>query len=291
MHAEKSDFTIVRMARLLDVSRSGYYAWTKRGPSARAVRSERIEAKIAWFHGESDEVSGTPRILADLREDGEIISRKTVAKTMRRLGLRGVCPKRWKTTTVTDAGDTYPPDAVKRRWDTGALNTVWIGDITYLRTWEGWLYLATVIDAHSRRVIGWAIADHMRTDLVEDALRMAIVLRGQRPAKVVFHADRGTQYASDQITRFAATNGITRSMGRTGVCWDNAMAESFFATLKTEFYYRRVWPTKAGAARAVGAWIEDRYNRRRRHSALGQISPVRYELQHCNDTAAALQAA
>jgi len=291
MHAEKSDFTIIRMARLLGVSRSGYYAWTKRGPSARAVRSERIEAKIAWFHGESDEVSGTPRILADLREDGEIISRKTVAKTMRKLGLRGVCPKRWKTTTVTDPGDTYPPDAVKRQWDTGALNTVWIGDITYLRTWEGWLYLATVIDAHSRRVIGWAIADHMRTDLVEDALRMAIVLRGERPAKVVFHADRGTQYASDQITRFAATNAITRSMGRTGVCWDNAMAESFFATLKTEFYYRRVWPTKAGAARAVGAWIEDRYNRRRRHSALGQISPVRFELQHCNDTAAALQAA
>ncbi len=291
MHAEKSDFTIIRMARLLGVSRSGYYAWTKRPPSARAVRSERIEAKIAWFHGESDEVSGTPRILADLREDGEIISRKTVAKTMRKLGLRGVCPKRWKTTTLTDPGDAYPPDAVKRRWDNGALNTVWIGDITYLRTWEGWLYLATVIDAHSRRVIGWAIADHMRTDLVEDALRMAIVLRGERPAKVVFHADRGTQYASDQITRFAATNGITRSMGRTGVCWDNAMAESFFATLKTEFYYRRVWPTKAGAARAVGAWIEGRYNRRRRHSALGQISPVRFELQHCNDTAAALQAA
>ncbi len=113
-----------------------------------------IEAKIAWFHGESDEVSGTPRILADLREDGEIISRKTVAKTMRKLGLRGVCPKRWKTTTVTDPADTYPPDAVKRQWDTGALNAVWIGDITYLRTWEGWLYLATVIDAHSRRVIG-----------------------------------------------------------------------------------------------------------------------------------------
>jgi putative transposase len=291
MHAEKSNFSIVRMARLLGVSRSGYYAWTKRGPSARAIKATRIEQKIAWFHGDSDEVSGAPRILADLREDGEIISRKTVAKTMRKLGLRGVCPKRWKTTTLTDPGDTYPPDAVKRQWDTGTLNAVWIGDITYLRTWEGWLYLATVIDAHSRRVIGWAIADHMRTDLVEDALRMAIVLRGERPAKVVFHADRGTQYASDQIARFAAKNGITRSMGRTGVCWDNAMAESFFATLKTEFYYRRVWPTKAGAARAVGAWIEDRYNRRRRHSALGQISPVRFELQHCNDTAAALQAA
>ncbi len=175
---------------------------------------------MAWFHGESDEVSGTPRILADLREDGEIISRKTVAKTMRKLGLRGICPKRWKTTTVTDSNDTYPADAVNRAWDTGVINAVWIGDITYLRTWEGWLYLATVIDACSRRVIGWAIADHMRTDLVEDALKMAITLRGELPEKVVFHADRGTQYASEQITRFATANGITRSMGRTGVCWD-----------------------------------------------------------------------
>ena len=181
---------------------------------------------------------------------------------------------------------------MRRQWDAGVLNVVWVGDITYLRTWEGWLCLATVIDAHSRRVIGWAVADHMRTDLVEDALRMAIVLRGERPAKVVFHADRGIQHASDQITRFAATNAITRSMGRIGVCWDNAMAESFFATLKTEFYYRGVWPTKACASKAVGTWIEDRYNRRRRrHSALGQISPVSFEMQHCNQPAAALQAA
>ena len=291
MHAEKSNHTLSRMARLLEVSRSGYYAWTQRPPSKRAVRAERIEAKVAWFHGDSDEVSGAPRILADLRDDGETISRKTVAKTMRKLGLRGICPKRWKTTTVTDSNDTYPADAVNRAWDTGVINAVWIGDITYLRTWEGWLYLATVIDACSRRVIGWAIADHMRTDLVQDALQMAITLRGELPEKVVFHADRGTQYASEQITRFATTNGITRSMGRTGVCWDNAMAESFFATLKTEFYYRRVWTTKAGASTAVGAWIEDRYNRRRRHSSIGQISPVTFELQHFNQTAAALQAA
>lgn len=220
MHAEKNNFTIVRMARLLGISRSGYYAWTKRGPSKRALRAVRIEEKISWFHGDSDGVSGAPRILMDLREDGEVISGKTVAKTMRKLGLRGICPKRWKTTTLTDAKDTYPADAVNRRWDTGVLDAVWIGDITYLRTWEGWLYLATVIDACSRRVIGWAIADHMRTDLVQDALRMAITLRGELPGKVVFHADRGTQYASDQITRFAAENQITRSMGRTGVCWD-----------------------------------------------------------------------
>ena len=130
MHAEKSNFTVARMARLLDVSRSGFYAWPQREPSERALRSERIEAKIAWFHGDSDEVSGSPRILADLREDGETITRKTVAKTMRKLGLRGICPRRWRTTTELDSNDTYPPDAAKRAWDTGVLNAVWVGDIT-----------------------------------------------------------------------------------------------------------------------------------------------------------------
>ncbi|TFD70130.1 IS3 family transposase [Cryobacterium sp. Hb1] len=145
--------------------------------------------------------------------------------------------------------------------------------------------MATVIDAHSRRVIGWAIAAHMRTDLIEDALVMAMALRGDRPAHVIFHSDRGTQYASAQITTFAIKNGITRSMGLTGICWDNAMAESFFATLKTEFYYRRVWPTRDRATREVGAWIEDRYNRRRRHSSIGDVSPVDYELQYSSQTA------
>ncbi len=168
---------------------------------------------------------------------------------------------------------------------------MWIGDITYLRTWEGWLYCATVIDAHSRRVIGWAIDEHMRADLVEDALKMAIALRGELPGKVIFHTDRGTQYASEQITAFAGAHGLTRSMGYTGVCWDNAMAESFFATLKTEFYYRRVWPTKKGARLAVGQWIEDRYNRRRRHASLGQVSPVNFEMQYSINTASLKKAA
>jgi len=291
MRVEKSNFTVTRMARLLEVSRSGFYAWLVRKPSNRAIRTERIEQKVAWFHGDSDEVSGSPKILADLREDGEVISRKTVAKVMRQLGLRGICPKRWRTTTVLDGADTYPVDAVKREWDTGALNQVWVGDITYLRTWEGWLYLATVIDAHSRRVIGWAIDEHMRADLVEDALAMAITLRDGLPNQVVFHTDKGTQYASTQIAAFATANGITRSMGRTGVCWDNAMAESFFATLKTEFYYRRVWPTRKRAKLEVGAWIEGRYNRRRRHASLGQISPVSFELQYSNQNAELQQAA
>jgi len=280
MLAEKANFAITRMVRLLEVSRSGFYAWRGRAPSPAALRRVHIEQKVAFSHGASDEVYGAPRILADLRADGEIISRKTVATTMRRLGLAGICPKRWKSTTVIDRADSYPLDAVRRQWDTGALNQVWVGDITYLRTWEGWVYLATVIDAHSRRVIGWAIADHMRTDLIEDALKMAIALRGDWPPKVIFHSDRGTQYASAQITRFADANGITRSMGLTGICWDNAMAESFFATLKTEFYYRRVWPTRARAAREVGAWIEDRYNRRRRHSAIGNVTPAQFEMQY-----------
>ena len=291
MAAEKTNFSIVRMGRLLAVSRPGYYAWRGRGPSDRAVRREAIEQKIVGFHDDSDEVYGAPRILADLRGDGEIISRKTVASAMKRLGLVGICPRKWKTTTVIDHEDAYPVDAVKRQWDTGALNQVWVGDITYLRTWESWVYLATVIDAHSRRVIGWAIADHMRTDLIQDALQMALVLRGEQPASVIFHSDRGTQYASAQITAFAEANGITRSMGYTGICWDNALAESFFATLKTEFYYRRVWPTKARAVREVGAWIEDRYNRRRRHSALGQVSPVEFELQYSSHPAEVLFAA
>jgi len=289
MLAEKSNFTITRMVRLLEVSRSGYYAWCRRAPSMRALRQERIEAKVAWFHGDSDEVAGSPKILMDLREDGETISRKTVAKTMRKLGLVGVCPKRWKTTTITNTTNTYPVDVVQRKWDVGALNQIWVGDISYLRTWEGWLYLATVIDAHSRRVIGWAIDEHMRADLVEDALSMAITLRGELPEQVIFHTDRGTQYASDQITTFAKENGLTRSMGYTGVCWDNAMAESFFATLKTEFYYRRVWPTRKRARIEVGAWIEDRYNRRRRHASLGQVSPVAFEMQYL--TTAALKKA
>jgi putative transposase len=218
MLVEKSNFAVTRMVRLLGVSRSGFYAWLGRVPSQRAIRAERIEAKVAWFHGDSDEVSGSPKILADLRGDGEVISRKTVAKTMRKLHLKGVCPKRWKMTTLINHADAYPVDAAKRDWDKGELNRVWVGDITYLRTWEGWLYLATVIDAHSRRVIGWAIDEHMRADLVQDALVMAITLRGDLPAKVVFHSDRGTQYASAQITAFAAANGLTRSMGYTGIC-------------------------------------------------------------------------
>jgi transposase InsO family protein len=166
---------------------------------------------------------------------------------------------------------------VKRRFDTGALNLVWTSDITYLKTGEGWLYLCAVRDGCSRRVIGWAIDDHMRSDLVESAVTMAVALRGELAETVILHADRGCQYTSSQLARFAGEHNLTRSVGRTGVCWDNAAAESFWATLKVEFYDRYLWPTRAAAKLAVGDWIERVYNRRRRHSALGMLSPVDYE--------------
>jgi hypothetical protein len=152
----------------------------------------------------------------DLREDGEVISRKTVAKVMAKLGLKGVCPKRWKTTTIIDRADAYPVDVVQRRFDVGALNQVWVGDISYLRTWEGWLYLATVLDAHSRRVIGWAIDEHMRSDLVEDALSMAITLRGERPQKVIFHTDRGTQGEFNRLSQHPMTTEVLDGSSTTG---------------------------------------------------------------------------
>ena len=282
MLAEKSNFSITRMARLLRVSRSGFYAWLNRKPSKRAERKEELGRKITEFHAASNGVYGAPRILADLRDSGETISRKTVARIMADLGLQGVFPKRFKTTTLRNNADSYPEDLARRAWDKGAVNQLWVGDITYLRTWEGWLYLATVIDAHSRRVVGWAIDETMSADLVQDALVMAVTLREDLPEKVIFHTDKGTQYASNQIGTWTQGHGLTRSMGATGVAWDNAMAESFFATLKTEFYYRQSWPTQIGAKQAVGRWIEETYNRTRRHSALGQMDPVTYEMQQFN---------
>lgn len=275
---------VARMARLLDVARSGYYAWAKRraaGSSPARRRREELTAKIARFHAASDHVYGSPRILADLREDGEQVSAKTVAKYMRASGIVGISPRRFTPATTLPGPDPDPaPDLVRRRFDRGRLNAVWISDITYLRTGQGWLYLCAVRDGCSRRVLGWAIAEHLRTDLVEAALRMAVTLRQTLPEQVIFHADRGTQYTSAQIADAAADLGVLRSMGRTGVCWDNAAAETFWSTLKSEFYDRHHWPTKTEAKQAVGAWIEDRYNRRRRHSSIGMISPVRFETEH-----------
>jgi transposase InsO family protein len=281
MGTERATFEVARMARLLDVSRSGYYAWAARqaaGPSPAQQRRQQLTGTIRRFHADSDHVYGSPRILADLRAAGERVSAKTVAKLMRAAGIVGISPRKFTpATTIPGPDGQQIPDLVRRHFDQGTLNAVWMSDITYLDTDEGWLYLCAVRDGCSRRVLGWHLADHLRTDLVDAALRMAVSLRGQLPEQVIFHADRGCQYTSTQLADAVAELGLVQSVGRTGVCWDNACSESFWSTLKTEYYDRRRWATKAEARQAVGAWIEDRYNRRRRHSAIGMVSPVAFE--------------
>jgi putative transposase len=281
VESEKANFAVSRMCELLDVSRSGFYKWRKsraEGPSPSQQRRAELDAAVADFHRASDGVYGAPRILADLRAAGARVSRKTVAASLRRQGLAGICPRRFApATTVVDLDAAMPKDLVGRRFDTGAPDRVWTSDITYLRTGEGWLYLCAVRDGCSRRVIGWAIDEHLHTDLVESAVAMAVTMRGALAGQVILHADRGCQYTSAQLARFAHRHNLACSVGRTGVCWDNAAAESFWATLKVEFYDRYLWPTKAAAKIAIGDWIERVYNRRRRHSAIGMISPVEYE--------------
>ena len=276
------------MCELLEVSRSGYYQWVDRqaaGPSARARRHEDLLGKIRQFHTDSDGVNGAPRITADLREDGEVVSKKTVAKLMRHHQIRGISPRPWRpVTTVPDQVPHTIPDRVGRVFDRGALNVVWTSDITYLATGQGWLYLCAVRDGHSRRVIGYAFSDSLHTDVVETALRRAVTFRDSQVTGVLFHAARGCQYTSTQLADAAQELGVLLSVGRTGVCWDNAQIESFWSTLKPEFYDRYSFATRAEAIHAVSSWIETIYNRRRRHSALGQIPPVTFE--HRTTTAA-----
>jgi transposase InsO family protein len=287
---EKASFEVVRIVALLGVSRSGYYDWRHRAagpPGPRAARREKLRSAVLAAHQASDGVNGAPRITADLRAGGVVVNRKTVADVMVDLQIQGVSPRPWKVTTIPDPAADPHPDLVNRVFDTGRLDAVWISDITYLATGQGWLYLAVVRDACSRRVLGWAIEDHQRAGLVTDALKMAISERGRLPEQVVFHADRGSQYTSREVVDYANDNGLVCSVGATGVCWDNAMAESFWASLKVEFYYRRTWPTKALARREVAEWITRTYNTRRRHSALGMLTPLQFELHNRGLTLAA----
>jgi transposase InsO family protein len=284
MRQEKANYSITRMARLLKVSRSGYYRWadqqdTKaRGLDPKDLWQRELDEKILKYWNDSDQTYGAPRITIDLHAEGIAVNRKTVAKAMRRLGIEGISPRSWVPVTTLPGKPTHSiPDRVKRLFDTGELNRVWLSDITYLRTGEGWLYLCVVRDGCSRRVLGWAMDSTQTTDLVERALRMAHTLRGEVPEGLVFHADRGTQFTSDQLFQVCRELGIDQSMGRTGVCFDNAMAESFWSTLKTEFYDRRKWKTRDAARQAVARWIEIFYNRRRRHSSIGNQSPVDFE--------------
>ena len=281
MDTEKANFQVTRMARLLGVTRQGYYAWQhrrQRGPGPRARRREVIDQAVREAFHASDNVYGAPRITRELAAEGVVVDRKTVAASMRRQGLEGISPSVFApVTTIQDPAARGFADHVERQWDKGRLDAVWISDITYLPTGEGWLYLAAIRDGHSRRTLGWAMDECQDAGLVDRALRMAHTLRGVVPDDLVFHADRGTQYTSKTLFETCEELGIHQSMGRTGVCWDNAMAESFWATLKTEFYDRRSWPTRAEARREVARWIEIVYNRRRLHSSLDYTSPVAFE--------------
>ncbi|MFY1692801.1 IS3 family transposase [Plantactinospora sp. WMMB782] len=279
IEAEKArQGNVKRACELLKVSRSAYYQHRAAGLSPRQRVDTELAERIADVHDASAGTYGSPRVHAELRAQGRRHSRKRIARLMRTAGLCGRAPKRWRTTTVPDPAAIPRPDLVGRDFTTSPadVDTRWCGDITYINTWEGWLYLATVIDLATRRVVGWATADHLRTDLPAQALSNAIASR--RPTgPVIFHSDRGCQYTSGQYAHLAKRHNVHLSVGRKGQCWDNAVAESFFATIKTELLDRRTWPTRAAARTAIFDWIEGWYNTRRRHSTLGYLSPAAYE--------------
>jgi transposase InsO family protein len=268
---------VKRACELLKVSRAAYYAARDGQPCDRDRQDADLTVLIAAEHKRSRGRYGVPRIHAELRRTGHRHSRKRVARLMRQAGLRGRTPKRWKKTTIPDPAAAARADQVRRDFTTDAakINQRWCGDITYIATWEGWLYLATVIDIASRRIVGFALADHLRTELPADALANAVAARDPAPG-VIFHSDRGCQYTSAAYAALAGDCQVTLSVGRKGQCWDNAVAESFFASLKGELIDAQTWPTRAGACRAVVEYIAW-YNGTRLHSTLGYRSPADFE--------------
>ena len=266
---------VARACALLKVSRAAFYQHLA-GPSRRERADAELTEQIRAVHEESKGRYGSPRVHAELRRRGHRHSRKRVARLMRHAGIWGKTPKRWKKTTIPDPAAARA-DRIQRDFTTDAskINARWCGDITYVGTWEGWLYLATVIDIASRRVVGYAMADHLRTELVSGALANAVAARGPAPG-VIFHADRGCQYTSAELAGLASGWAVRLSHGRTGQCWDNALSESFFASIKGELLDLQAWPTKAAARRAIVEYIAW-YNGTRLHSTLGYRSPAEFE--------------
>ena len=278
--------SVNRACELLEVSRAAYYEYAKHQPSQRELSDAELTERIKTIHATSKGTYGSPRVHAELRNEGVHVGKKRVARLMVKAGLEGRCKRKWRKTTIVDPDAERALDLIRREFGPGVeVDRRYVGDITYIATWEGWAYLATVIDLASRKVVGWALADHMRTELVVDALDMAFAQR--RPDRgVIFHSDRGCQYTSGDYAQFARDHGVVLSVGRKGECWDNAVAESFFATIKRELIDTRAWPTREGLRRAVFAYIEGWYNTRRLHSALGYLSPAVYEATIQQETAA-----
>lgn len=275
----RQEYPVQMMCEILEVSRSGFYDWLIREPSAQQQRRAQLCAQIKAAFEESRQSYGSPRITRELAGKGFVASRNTIAKIMHEQELCGRTPRRFVPKT-TDSGHDCPiaPNRLERQFDAGTGAPAWISDITYIPTDEGWLYLAAVMDLRSRRILGWAMADHMRVELVLDALQMALTRRG--PVKeLLHHSDRGSQYACAGYRAALADAGIECSMSRTGNCYDNAVMESFWASLKIEEVYRRTYATRAQATTAIFNYIEIFYNRTRRHSALGYLSPEAFEAQ------------
>jgi putative transposase len=280
--------TVEAMCRWLSVSKSGYYEWKDRPASATGQRRDLIKIKIKALFGSFEGTYGYRRLHAELLRGGERVGAELVRRLMRELGLVACQPRPYRITTVrgADASVGQPADLVNRDFTAQTPGTKLVGDITYIRTWEGWLYLATVIDCFNKEVIGYAMADHMRTELVTGALDMA-ARNHDLAVDCVMHSDHGTQYTSAEYSAELAELGLRPSLGRTGVCWDNALAESFFAALKNERVYRTVYPTRKKAEKDIAHYIEIFYNRRRIHSGLNYRTPHEVRTEYLNQQFAA----
>ena len=277
--ANQADFPVHTMCRVLDVSTSGFYAWRDRAPCTRVIDDAVLSERIRAIHAESDATYGMPRVRAELLDQGVAISRKRVARLMRRASIRGVSRRRgFVVTTRRDAKNKPAPDLVNRQFVADGPNRLWVADMTYVPTWAGFIFLAVVLDVWSRRVVGWAIGERMTAELVLAALNMA--LQQRKPREVVHHSDQGSQYTAIEFGKRCKDMGVRPSMGSVGDAYDNAMAESFFASLECELIDRRSFQTKTEARLALFSWIEGWYNPRRRHSALGYRSPANFERSH-----------
>ena len=278
MRAHQAFYPVAAMCRVLRVSRSGYYAWLLRPLSERAQRDAQLKATIRVIHAESDSTYGRPRIHAELKEQGEKVGGKRIARLMEESRLEGASRRRRVFTTRRELDARPAPDLVDRDFKTEGPDQLWVADITYVPTWSGFFFLAVVLDAWSRRIVGWAMAPHLRTQLVLDAMQMAVMQR--KPAGVIHHSDQGCQYTSIAFGQRCREWGVRPSMGSVGDCFDNAMCESFFATLECELLVRRRFATHAEARTAMFTFIEGWYNPHRRHSALGYLSPINFEAKH-----------
>jgi len=274
--AEKADYPISLLCRMLGVSRSGFHAWECRPPSDRALADAWLSERIRAIHAESRQTYGARRVHAALRHRGVRVGRKRVERLMRLAGLSGLVPKRYRRTTIRVPGVRVADDLVDRDFTPFGPNELWCADIKYVRSWQGWLYLAAVMDCYSRRIVGWSMRPDLEAELVVDALEMAIARRRPKPG-LVHHSDQGSQYVSLRFGERCREIGIHRSMGSKGDCFDNAVAESFFATLEKDLLRRRSFATRQDARTAVFDYIETFYNPIRLHSTLGYLSPVEYE--------------